>query len=167
METALITGIKNSKQIALGLYIHRLTGSKEAFITLWKSGHTISPNDVRIQNDLSGLVLGASTHSSLDNNDFCQDTGTGKNTTHHTNFFLFQPNPPVDGTPLISSNGRNTSTLELTSNYKIEKLVTPKCFPNFKDSESSNLINISFKKDILWSLAGGIYLLLKVKIYLC
>ena len=56
LETALITGIKNSKQIALGLYIHRLTGSKEAVITLWKSGHTISPNSKRFIRACFGCI---------------------------------------------------------------------------------------------------------------
>ena len=32
-------------------------------------------------------------HVSFDNNDKCQDTNTGKGTTHLTNFVLFQPTP--------------------------------------------------------------------------
>ena len=54
-------------------------------------------------------------------------------------FFIhlwFQPNSPDKGTPLNSSDGRNTSTLQLISNFKIGKLVRPKFFP--------------------WSLAAGI-----------
>ena len=49
--TALITGIKNTKQISLALYVHRLTASKEVVTALWKSVHAISPNDVRLQNE--------------------------------------------------------------------------------------------------------------------
>ena len=123
--TSLITDIKNAKQIALGLYVHRLTASKEVGLALWKSGHAISPNDVRKQNEeflcasddmegvFSGLIKEAFTHSSLDNNDKCQDTSTGKNTTHHTNFLIFQNN-------------------------------------------TKDLVEKSFKKNILWSLAGGL-----------
>ena len=165
----MITGIKNAKQIALGLYVHRLTANKEVVTALWKSGHAISPNDVRLQNEeflsdskniegvLSGLVKYASTHSSLDNNDKCQDTSTGKNTTHHTNFLVFQPNPPPHGIQLgPSSSSRNTSDIDSDSNYKIGKLVPPKAFPKYKDNECVDSIENSFQKDILWSLTGGL-----------
>ena len=100
--TALITGRKNAKQITLAMVIHRLTASKE--------GHGIPYSDVLIQNNewfssvndmgevLTGLMKEVVTHSSLDNNDMRQDTNTGRGTTHHTNFLIFQPNPPIDGT---------------------------------------------------------------------
>ena len=113
--TALLTDLKNSKQICLALDVHRLTANKEVGLLLWKAGHAISPNDMRLQNEefhasaeemggtLSGLMMNTTTHTGLDNNDKNQDTNTGKNTTHHTNFLLFQPNPPANGVPVTNA----------------------------------------------------------------
>ena len=167
--TALITGLKNSKQTSLGLYIHRLAPNKEIAIALWKAGHIISPNDVRLQNEeflstvtdmggmLSGLMKDTVTHSSLDYNDACQDTNTGKGTTHHTNFLLFQSNPPKNGVPLTSSSiNRTTSDVVPNLDFKIGKLVPPPLMPEYQETEATNLIEDSFNKDILWSLAGGL-----------
>jgi len=167
--TSLITDIKNAKQIALGLYVHRLTASKEVGLALWKSGHAISPYNVRKQNEkflsasddmegvLSGLIKNTVTHSSLDNNDKCQDTSTGKNTTHHTNFLIFQTNPPKTGASVrYTSNEQTTSSIESNLDYKIGRLVPPPKFTNFLDTECKGLVEKSFKKNILWSLAGGL-----------
>ena len=49
--SALITGRKDAKQVMLGITIHRLTASKEVISVLHKAGHTISYDDVRLQND--------------------------------------------------------------------------------------------------------------------
>ena len=82
---------------------------------------------------LSGLMKNTTTHSSLDNNDKCQDTNTGKNTTHHTNFLLFQPNPPTNGVSITTATtSRTTSSIENNLNYKIGKLVPPSALPEYK-----------------------------------
>ena len=165
--TALITGLKNSKQATLALDVHRLTANKEVGTLLWKAGHALSPNDVRLQNEeflaevdehggaLIGLVKGAVTHSSMDNNDKCQETLTGKNTTHHTNFLLFQPNPPI-GETVSSSTTRTTTSSEADTSYKMGKLVPPPLIPGYKDCEDQELVDASFQEDLLWSLAGGV-----------
>ena len=49
--SALITGRKNAKHVMLGMRIHRLTASKEVLSVLHKAGHTVSYDDVRLQND--------------------------------------------------------------------------------------------------------------------
>ena len=106
--TAILTGRKNAKQITLGMVIHRLTSSKEVANILDKAGHTIPYNYILLHNDhwssninsieiLRGLLGGTVTHSSLDNNDLRQDTLTGHCTSHHTNFLIFKPKPPVVG----------------------------------------------------------------------
>ena len=41
---------KSPKQIMLGLYLHRLTGKKEVISALHKYNHTISYDDIHIQN---------------------------------------------------------------------------------------------------------------------
>ena len=101
--TALITGKKSSKQVMLGLTVHRLSASKEISNILNKYGHAISYNDIRLQNEhwartsftsnniYNDLEKNTSTHSSLDNNDFRTETHTGHGTAHHTNQLLFQP----------------------------------------------------------------------------
>ena len=47
---SLITGIKNAKQITLGMTIHRTSGSKDIANLLNKTNHAISYNDIRMQN---------------------------------------------------------------------------------------------------------------------
>ena len=54
----------------------------------------------------------------------------------------------------VTNQGTNGSKTE--SQYKIGKLVPPARIPNFQDNESCNLIDDSFREDILWSLAGGV-----------
>ena len=69
---------------------------------------------------------------------------------------LFQPNPPLNGDPVTASSDRTTSTIEVDTNYKIGKLVSPRTFPDYVDVEETDQIEQSFQKDILWSLAGGV-----------
>ena len=73
------------------MVIHRITASKEAVSILNKAGHSISYNDVCLQNEewlssvsdtnqlLGDLQKVVVTHSSLDNNDMRQDTKNKKN----------------------------------------------------------------------------------------
>ena len=115
---------------------------------LWKAGHTISPNETRLLNEeflaevegvegsLTGLMKDTVTHSSLDNNDMNQDTSTGKGTSHHTNFLLFQPNPPENGIPLVAGDmSRTTTDVVSCTTYKIGKLLPPPLVPDYKDFE--------------------------------
>ena len=44
-----ITGVRSMKQIALGLYLHRLTGNKEGITALHKCNHVISYDDICVQ----------------------------------------------------------------------------------------------------------------------
>ena len=76
-----VTGESSMKQIVLGLYLHRITGSKEGINALHKCNHLISYNKICDQNSAwarmassrSGyypsLRKGVVTHSTLDNND--------------------------------------------------------------------------------------------------
>ena len=100
---ALLGNQKSPKQIMLSIGIHRLSASKEIVTLLNKAGHGISYNDIRLQNEhwakttmgvnsiYRGLSKGAVTHSSVDNNDFRNETSTGHGTAHHTNSLIFQP----------------------------------------------------------------------------
>ena len=67
-----------------------------------KSGHSVSYNDIRIQNQawswmvaseslfILSLLKGFTTHSTIDNNDGRQETMTGLGITHDTNITMFQ-----------------------------------------------------------------------------
>eukprot|EP00794_Sanderia_malayensis_P003929 gene3929-4479_t len=86
---SLITRETTPKQTMLGIMLHRLTDSKEVTNTLHKCNHTLSYNDVRMQNIswsrmlmskksiLSNMRKGVVTHTTIDNNDGRQDTLTG------------------------------------------------------------------------------------------
>ena len=101
--TSLITGKRSSKQIMVGMTLHCITASREVATTLNKSGHCISCNDIRLLEDhwanlnstnkeiFDGLIKSHPTHFNLDNNNACQETMTGLETTHHTNLLIFQP----------------------------------------------------------------------------
>ena len=82
---------------------HRLTGNKEVVSALHKLNHSISYTDVRMQNKKlaqnvssqkkapKSLMKRIATHVTLDNNDGREETSTGRETTHDTNFTIFQP----------------------------------------------------------------------------
>ena len=77
-------------------------GSKEVINTLHKSGHSVSYNDIRIQNQAWSWMVaseslffpsfrkGVTNHSTIDNKDGQQKTMTGSGTTHDTNITMFQ-----------------------------------------------------------------------------
>ena len=169
--TALITGHKLAKQISLALLIHRLAPKKEIISLLFKSGHIISYNDLRLQNEhweslldtigdvLAGMLSEVPTHFTLDNNDLRQETSTGHNTSHHTNFVMFQPSPPVKVDADSTRSRLETSTSDPIKNtgYKVKKpMVGPTPIPSYQDQENTDLIDQCFAKDVLWSLAGGL-----------
>ena len=92
------------KQVLTGLTVHRVTASKQTIQMLKKMNHSISYRDIIMQNKklannakLFGsipptLFEGIPTHVTLDNNDGCQETMTGKGTTHDTNRTIFKSN---------------------------------------------------------------------------
>ena len=102
-EIFLMPKKRNAKQVLSGMTVHRLTSSKQSVVMLHKMDSCISYNDILEQNRawalmVSGssgiskeMVKGTATHATTDNNDGCQDTMTGKGTTHDTNCTLFQP----------------------------------------------------------------------------
>ena len=59
----------------------------------------ISYNDLRLQNNYwetlletgGDIIAKMLSGVQLDNNDLSQETSTGHNTSHHTNFVMFQP----------------------------------------------------------------------------
>ena len=93
---------------------------------------------------LIDLIKEAVTHSSLDKNDKCQKTVTGKNTAHHTNFFLFQPNRPI-GEVEMSSTAPSTMSSEADTSYKMGKLLPPPLMSEYKDCEGQELVDASFQ----------------------
>ena len=172
--SSLITGKRNAKKVMLGMNVHRLTATKEVLSVLNKAGHTISYDDVRLQNDywltslsslnemFNGLEKGIVTHSSIDNNDGRQETNTGHHTTHHTNSLLFQPILPGDesrivppGDTAIDVDHQNDKFQDIPL-YKIGKLVPPPLFTNYEDSTAHDLLDKCFAMDLIWALAGGI-----------
>ena len=96
---SLITKGISPKQAILGLVNHRMTASKEGINYLHKCNHSISYNDVRMQNEacarmvsekpynMSSFRKGIPTHSTIDNN---EDTVKRSGTTHDTNITKFQ-----------------------------------------------------------------------------
>ena len=167
-----ITGVRSMKQIALGLYLHRLTGNKEGITALHKCNHVISYDDICVQNGAwartissrSGyypsLRKGVVTHSLLDNNDGRQETMTGSGTTHDTNKTLFQllTKEELKTVPRIGDLERPLDLIiDVPSDpqpYNIGTRVGPPMFTNLKLCGDTNEIGASFKRDIAWSVAG-------------
>ena len=170
-----ITGVRSTKQIVLGLYLHRLTGNKEGITALHKYNHVISYDDICVQNGAwsrmvsshSGYYLslrkGVVTHSSLDNNDGRQETMTGSGTTHDTNKTLFQlpTKKELEEVPKIGETIRPLDLCEEIieasaepQSYDIGTRVGPPTLSNFKLSEDTEKIDASFKRDIAWSVSG-------------
>ena len=173
---SLITRESTPKQNMLGLTLHRLTGSKEVIDILHKCNHTVSYNDVRMQNlswsrmlmtkqsILSNLRKGVVTHTTIDNNDGRQDTLTGSQTTHDTNKTLFQlPSPLEERTiPVIGiSEGKPLDLAEFEQYesikappYNLGKRVGPPLFPEHKDNSTRSKLDECLQRDIAWSAAG-------------
>lgn len=99
-----------------------------------------------------------STHSSLDN----VHEETESILLHFNNLNIFQPNPPID--PSDSGDSKVCKSLEHYHPGKTDEIVTfsieglwgPKPFPNFEDDNLSQLLDIRFSIDKLWSVFAGI-----------
>ncbi len=107
---ALTSHGRSPVNIAMGLTVNRLTGSKEASRLLHHSGVGISYNDVRqlintwaeavamehAQMVSPGFVKGRPVHVPFDNSDGRQQTLTGSQTIHLTTGKIFQTSFPGD-----------------------------------------------------------------------
>ena len=144
-------------------------GSKEVINTLHKCGHSVSYNDIRIQNQAwSWMVVSeflfiqsfrkvVTTHSTIDNNDGREETMTGLGITHHTNITMFQlPTKKEKEEVLPLSKEINTFQAEsnkLTSDgreispFNIYSRVGPPLFKNFSES-GKDLIETNFLYDL-------------------
>ena len=94
---------KNSKQILLGLTVHRLIARKDMSNILRNYGQAVSYHDIPLQNEhlnktlsttgciYNVLEMSTSTYSILDDNNFRTEAQTENGTAHHTNQIFFQP----------------------------------------------------------------------------
>ena len=105
----LLTGDPSTSALALGMVIHRITGSKEAINLLSKSGMTPSyttiletskkwaqdtTTELKRRKALPCMQPFKPTHITLDNNDGRQMTLTGAGTTHDATGTINQPTLP-------------------------------------------------------------------------
>mgnify|MGYP000978989918 CR=1 FL=1 len=101
-------------------------------------------------------------HSTIDNNDWCQETTTGAGTTHHTNTTLFYVPLPdeqisVEATSLNLEIAVEECPVEIPKYIMPKKArVDPKAFSINLDDDCSSLLYESFVKDIAWSMANGL-----------
>ena len=160
--------------IAMGLTVNRLTGSKETSRLLHCGGIGISYNDVRLLSNSwaeavtmehaqmlpPGFVKGRAVHITFDNSDGRQQTLTGSQTTHHTTGTIFQPSFPGDkGTRLyepcvdLLHHGKK----DFGSYVIPKKREDPPAMPDFEDKfKDSPLIEEAFYRDVAWVVCGAV-----------
>ena len=171
---ALLSKIPNPKQVAMGMTIHRVTASKETIAYLHKCNHTISYNQILAQNNAWERMVSSGTdaygeicknkvtHSSIDNNDGKQQTTTGFGTTHHTNSLLFQPTKMIAPSELESIPAnigvleRNNTGMKEISSYSVKNKKSPSLFPSHLDDVATHSLDLRFRRDLIWSICGGI-----------
>ncbi len=171
---ALTSHGRSPLNIAMGLTVNRITGSKETSRLLHRGGIGISYNDVRLLSNTwaeavtmehaqmlpPGFVKGRAVHITFDNSDGRQQTLTGSQTTHHTTGTIFQPSFPGDkGT---RSYEPYADLLHQEKNdygsYVIPKKRTdPPAMPDFEDKfKDSALIEEASHHDVAWVLCGAV-----------
>ena len=168
---SLITRKPTPKQALLGLTFHQLTGSKEGAEELHKCAHSISYSIIKEYNTKWARLRqpvhkrfpkNIPLHSSIDNNNWCQETMTGSGTTHHTNSTLFQILLP-NGNEEVVTTPRNLEVVEEEGPVEIPKYtlakkfrVDPKPLPAYPDDNNSDLLHECLVKDTAWSVATGL-----------
>ncbi len=171
---AMVTGERAPLNIALGLTVHRLTGSKETSKLLHHAGIGISYSDVRMLNNLwaksvtmdhkhmlpPGFINGKTIHVTFDNSDGKQQTLTGTDTTHHTTGTVFQISKAFEKearrenieSDLIDNEKQDYGCYKIPRNRK-----DPPVFPDHVDEfEDSPLIEKALQKDFAWALTNAI-----------
>eukprot|EP00794_Sanderia_malayensis_P016352 gene16352-17996_t len=164
--------------IALGLTVHRVTGSKETARLLHHAGLGISYSDIRLLNNTwanavkmkhkhmlpPGFFPGKTLHVTFDNSDGRQQTLTGSSTTHHTTGTVFQISATnVQSTEIVSATMSDEMEIidEEEPDYGFFKIPRnrkePSSFPGFKDeTKESPLIKEAFEKDAAWVVVSAI-----------
>ena len=172
---AMVTGERAPLNIALGLTVHRLTGSKETSKLLHHAGIGISYSDVRMLNNIwaksvkmdhkhmlpPGFINGKTIHVTFDNSDGKQQTLTGTDTTHHTTGTVFQISKSLEKTERREEIVQNNIVDDEKQDYGSYKIPRnrkdPPSFPDHIDEfENSPLIEESLKKDFAWALTNTI-----------
>ena len=143
---------------------------------LSKLNHSIRYDNIRKQNKYwsnlaskkgyqTSMIKGITTHAPLDNNDGCQDTLTGKGTTHDTNFTVFQP--ILKNENLVHNKFPSATTDEnlylgesADEKYEIPEFnigvrKPPPLFKDFTDNTDTDELLKSLKKDLIWAVTIG------------
>ena len=167
---SLITRKPTPKQALIGLTLHRFTGSKEGADELHKFGHGISYDNIKKYNRFWGksqapvqkrLIKSIPLHSTIDNDDGCQETMTGSGTSHHTNSTFFQPLLPDESKEIATNSAvlevRNETVTPEIPEYSLPAKARkdPSPFNAYIDNDSTDLLFECLKKDIAWSIANG------------
>ena len=172
----LLTNKNNVKQIITGSLVHRLTGRKDVVKLLNQTNNSITYDDLLEQNMFwfqmvtqqgvcPSLATGISTHVTLDNNDGCQDTTTGKGTTHDTNFTVFQPVLKGEMITPVKMNNKQKDNLVFEADidesseipeFSIGQKKTPPLMKTFVDNKNTSELEKSLKKDLVWAITIGV-----------
>ena len=104
------------------------------------------------------LIKSIPLHSTIDNNDGCQETMSGSGTSHHTNSTFFQPLLGEIATNSTISEARNETVTPEIAEYSLPAKARkdPLPFNAYNDNASTDLLSECLKKDIAWSIANGV-----------
>ena len=160
--------------VAMGLTINRLTGSKETSRVLYCGGISISYSDTGLLTKAwtdavimehanmlpPGSVKGRAVHITFDNSDGRQQTLTGSNTTHHKTGLIFQPLFPEHTRAPLHEPFLHLffqESADYDSFVILKAWVEPPTAPDFEDKfKDSPLIEEVFHCDVAWALFGAI-----------
>ena len=172
----LLTGDPSPSALALGMVIHRITGSKEAINLLSKSG--VTPSYTTILETSKKWAQDATTelkrrkvppcmqpfkptHITLDNNDGRQMTLTGVGTTHDTTGTINQPTLPGEAEyQSFQTTEERCLTIDDDDqidygDYKIGKPKSPPIIKEYKPDKDESELEGRLDKDFAWALAAS------------
>ena len=173
----LLTGDPSPSALALGMVIHRITGSKEAINLLIKSGVTptyttiLETSKKWAQDTTTELKRRKAppcmqpfkpTRITLDNNDGGQMTLTGVGTTHDTTGTINQPVLPgeVEYQSFEPSEERYLSIDDEEQidygDYKVGKPSGPPIIKEYEPDKDKSELEGRLNKDFAWALAAAL-----------
>lgn len=174
-----ITEKHTPKHIALAQSIHHLTRSKQLIVILNKCGHSISYKALKnLDNEVTtsivcedidkkllipkNIVRDSSLflHGAIDNNDFNEETLSGKGSTHVTAMVIYQEKKSTDNEvnlikmkPTVELNELDLKFLNCQAILHFQENMQPS-IPDYKDSScllNNNQNNLQFD-NLLWVL---------------
>ncbi|KAL7292083.1 hypothetical protein TKK_0014358 [Trichogramma kaykai] len=150
----IVQKMESPKHIALAQTVHHLFRSKHLINILSKLGHSISYHKLTECNNfilqkqssqqVSNYIMQPSNivkndtslflHGAIDNNDFLEETLSGKNTTHVTSMVLYQEKSsvPWNDVNVVTKNSVKDVEIDLSSSC-LEHFVCTNAKPKFKE----------------------------------